>query len=101
MATYHTQVSSEADPVTCPPILPHTYGWLTFAAIESKSRLKMEMPMTDRTVDGVKPYDGPAAGWGALRAVAKAVRKQMGASTDMRALLHMNHPDGFDCPGCA
>ncbi len=55
----------------------------------------------DRKVEGVAPYDGPAGGWGALRAVAKTVRQQMGASTDTRALLQMNQPDGFDCPGCA
>ncbi|WP_454883816.1 FdhF/YdeP family oxidoreductase [Sphingomonas oryzagri] len=51
--------------------------------------------------DGVADYSGPAGGWGALRAVARAVRDQMGASTDTRALLQMNQPDGFDCPGCA
>jgi molybdopterin-dependent oxidoreductase alpha subunit len=51
--------------------------------------------------EGVADYDGPAGGWGALRAVAVAVRDQMGASPDTRALLQMNQPDGFDCPGCA
>lgn len=55
----------------------------------------------DRTVPGVEPYDGPAGGWGALKAVAQAVRDQMGASTQARALLKMNQPTGFDCPGCA
>ncbi|MES1975355.1 MAG: FdhF/YdeP family oxidoreductase [Pseudomonadota bacterium] len=50
---------------------------------------------------GVKAYAGPAGGWGALKAVAQAVRSQMGASADTRALLQMNQPDGFDCPGCA
>ncbi|MHA6769975.1 FdhF/YdeP family oxidoreductase [Sphingobium ummariense] len=54
-----------------------------------------------RDVPGVEPYDGPAGGWGALRAVAVAIRDQMGASADTRALLQMNQPDGFDCPGCA
>jgi molybdopterin-dependent oxidoreductase alpha subunit len=51
--------------------------------------------------EGVADYDGPAGGWGALRAVALAVRDQMGTSPDTRALLQMNQPDGFDCPGCA
>jgi len=55
----------------------------------------------DRSVAGVEPYDGPAGGWGALKAVALAVRDQMGPSTDTRALLKMNQPTGFDCPGCA
>ncbi|MEW5420774.1 FdhF/YdeP family oxidoreductase [Amorphus sp. 3PC139-8] len=52
-------------------------------------------------VEGVEPYSGPAGGWGALAAVARAVREEMGASADNRALLTMNQPDGFDCPGCA
>ncbi|MGU3576698.1 FdhF/YdeP family oxidoreductase [Brucellaceae bacterium C25G] len=56
--------------------------------------------MSDET-KGVKTYDGPAGGWGALKAVAEAVRDQMGVSTNTRALLEMNQPDGFDCPGCA
>lgn len=51
--------------------------------------------------EGIAPYHGPAGGWGALRAVALAVREQMGASPGTRALLQMNQPDGFDCPGCA
>jgi molybdopterin-dependent oxidoreductase alpha subunit len=53
------------------------------------------------TLKGIRPYAGPAGGWGALGAVARTVREQMGASTDTRALLQMNQPDGFDCPGCA
>lgn len=53
------------------------------------------------SVPGVEAYDGPAGGWGALKAVALAVRAQMGASAGTRALLHMNQPTGFDCPGCA
>lgn len=57
--------------------------------------------MANDEPEGVKPYPGPAGGWGALRAVALAVRDQMGASPDTRALLQMNQPDGFDCPGCA
>lgn len=57
--------------------------------------------MADKNLDGVKPYGGPAGGWGALRAVALAVRDQMGASANTRALLQMNQPEGFDCPGCA
>jgi molybdopterin-dependent oxidoreductase alpha subunit len=57
--------------------------------------------MANDSLEGVAPYHGPAAGWGALKAVAEAVRDQMGASADTRALLQMNQPDGFDCPGCA
>lgn len=57
--------------------------------------------MKKKPLDGIKPYHGPAGGWGALRAVANAVRTEMGASTNTRALLTMNQPEGFDCPGCA
>ncbi len=57
--------------------------------------------MADSPIKGVAPYGGPAGGWGALQAVANAVRKEMGASANTRALLEMNQPDGFDCPGCA
>ncbi|MFG1401806.1 FdhF/YdeP family oxidoreductase [Xanthobacter sediminis] len=57
--------------------------------------------MSKSPIEGVAPYSGPAGGWDALAAVAKAVRNEMGASTNTRALMEMNQPDGFDCPGCA
>lgn len=57
--------------------------------------------MSKKSSDGIGQYEGPAGGWGALRAVAEAVREQMGASANTRALARMNQPDGFDCPGCA
>ena len=46
-------------------------------------------------------YSAPAGGWGALRATAQALREQSVALKGSRALLSMNQPDGFDCPGCA
>jgi molybdopterin-dependent oxidoreductase alpha subunit len=48
-----------------------------------------------------EPYESPAGGWGALRAVAKALREQSVELKGSKALLSMNQPDGFDCPGCA
>ena len=57
--------------------------------------------MSNDDPEGVKPYTGPAGGWAALRVVAGAVREQMGLSGNARALLQMNQPEGFDCPGCA
>jgi molybdopterin-dependent oxidoreductase alpha subunit len=53
-----------------------------------------------RDVPGIKPYDSPAGGWGALRATARAIREQMDL-TDASLLLRTNQPQGFDCPGCA
>lgn len=50
---------------------------------------------------GLKTYDHAAGGWGALKAVAKAVRTQMNAVVAGETLLRENQPDGFDCPGCA
>jgi anaerobic selenocysteine-containing dehydrogenase len=48
-----------------------------------------------------EPYDAPAGGWGALQATARALREQSIVLKGGRALLSMNQPDGFDCPGCA
>jgi hypothetical protein len=47
------------------------------------------------------PYSPPAGGWGALRATARALWEQSVEIKGSRALLSMNQPDGFDCPGCA
>ena len=49
----------------------------------------------------IEPYKGPAGGWGALKAVATALRGQMAVTRSSEALLRTNQPTGFDCPGCA
>ena len=54
-----------------------------------------------RNVAGVHDYAGPAGGWGALKAVAVAVREQMDTVEASATLLRTNQPQGFDCPGCA
>lgn len=51
--------------------------------------------------EGIEPYDEPAGGWGALRAVAAALKRQQIVMQGARTLLKTNQPDGFDCPGCA
>ncbi|UCZ84701.1 FdhF/YdeP family oxidoreductase [Pseudomonas sp. L5B5] len=56
---------------------------------------------TRRKVPGVRSYDGPAGGWGALKATATAVREQMDTLKAPLTLMRTNQPDGFDCPGCA
>jgi hypothetical protein len=61
----------------------------------------MESTMSEDDVAGVGQYQGAAAGWGALKAVADAVRGQMAVVKETRGLLTMNQPHGFDCPGCA
>jgi molybdopterin-dependent oxidoreductase alpha subunit len=57
--------------------------------------------MSEDNVVGIDDYEGAAAGWGALKAVADAVRGQMAIVKETRGLLSMNQPHGFDCPGCA
>ncbi|UGA46230.1 FdhF/YdeP family oxidoreductase [Bradyrhizobium quebecense] len=54
-----------------------------------------------RDVPGIRPYNAPAGGWGALKATAIAVRDQMDMVEAPITLLRTNKPDGFDCPGCA
>jgi molybdopterin-dependent oxidoreductase alpha subunit len=54
-----------------------------------------------KEVQGVDPYEGPAGGWGALGAVAKALAGQMALGREVMALRRVNQPAGFDCPGCA
>src|SRR6201991_3726096 len=61
----------------------------------------MESTMSEDKVAGVGNYEGAAAGWGALKAVADAVRGQKAIVKKTRGLLTMNQPHGFDCPGCA
>jgi molybdopterin-dependent oxidoreductase alpha subunit len=57
--------------------------------------------MSKDEVAGVDEYEGAAAGWGALKAVADAIRGQKAIFKETRGLLTMNQPHGFDCPGCA
>ncbi|SEF10375.1 hypothetical protein SAMN05444161_8416 [Rhizobiales bacterium GAS191] len=49
----------------------------------------------------IRPYHQPAGGWGALKAVGKALIEQDVAISGSTTLLRMNQPEGFDCPGCA
>lgn len=63
---------------------------------EKKTRSEAAAP-----IPGVKPYNGPAGGWGALGAVARALKQQMAVGREGAALRRVNQPNGFDCPGCA
>jgi molybdopterin-dependent oxidoreductase alpha subunit len=54
-----------------------------------------------REVPGIRTYDSPAGGWGALKATSQAIRLQMESVKAPLTLLRANQPDGFDCPGCA
>jgi molybdopterin-dependent oxidoreductase alpha subunit len=56
--------------------------------------------MSRKDVPGIGEYGGPAGGWGALQAVAKAIRGEM-STRATTIMLQVNQPQGFDCPGCA
>ncbi|HBZ04995.1 MAG TPA: CbbBc protein [Massilia sp.] len=56
--------------------------------------------MSKKDVPGIGEYGGPAGGWGALQAVAKALRGEM-STRRTTILMQVNQPEGFDCPGCA
>lgn len=49
----------------------------------------------------IEKYNGPAGGWGALKAVASAFKGQKNIQHDVIAMFNMNKGVGFDCPGCA
>lgn len=49
----------------------------------------------------IKPYTGPAGGWGSVIAGLGHAFKQGNALGTASALLRVNQPKGFDCPGCA
>lgn len=57
--------------------------------------------MTIERPDGIRDYDEPAGGWGALKAVAAALKREQVVAQGVETLLKNNQPDGFDCPGCA
>jgi molybdopterin-dependent oxidoreductase alpha subunit len=49
-----------------------------------------------------RPYDHPAAGWGAAKSVAQVLLREHALIDGPRAIYRMNHENGgFDCPGCA
>lgn len=57
--------------------------------------------MSETAKPRYETYDQPAGGWGAAKATAKALLEQSVIGKGSRALLSMNKPGGFKCPGCA
>ncbi|QDU20627.1 FdhF/YdeP family oxidoreductase [Urbifossiella limnaea] len=57
--------------------------------------------MSDPSQPNPPPYPSPAAGLGALVSSLKHVVQNRGVVRNLRSLLRVNQPDGFDCPGCA
>lgn len=51
--------------------------------------------------DFIRKASSAAGGWGALKSVGKRLLETGSPIAGARALLKVNQPHGFDCPGCA
>ncbi|RYF75524.1 MAG: formate dehydrogenase, partial [Comamonadaceae bacterium] len=49
----------------------------------------------------LQPYTQPAGGWGSIKAVGTALKREHVLLAGSRALLHQNKPGGFSCVSCA
>ena len=49
----------------------------------------------------IKPYKGPAGGWGSMKSVTRHMAKQQLLPEAAPELLKQNKPDGFMCVSCA
>ena len=49
----------------------------------------------------IRPYPGPAGGWGSLRSVENILVKQERLATGNVTLLRQNKPSGFSCVSCS
>ncbi len=49
----------------------------------------------------IKPYKGPAGGWGSARSVVDILAREQIPVEGAETITHQNHPDGFQCVSCA
>ncbi len=49
----------------------------------------------------VKPYSGPAGGWGSLKSVGEILVREHIAAKGSTVLMDQNKPDGYMCVSCA
>jgi molybdopterin-dependent oxidoreductase alpha subunit len=59
------------------------------------------LPKSDARTSLPDPYPKPAAGWGALFSTMRELWRNQTFARGTGALLRLNQPNGFDCPGCA
>ncbi|MET9328831.1 FdhF/YdeP family oxidoreductase [Tsukamurella sp. NPDC003166] len=57
-------------------------------------------PVTDGAWSS-SPYHHAAASWGAAKSVGTILMKQRELVRGTHSMFVMNHPTGYDCPGCA
>ncbi|MDY6947634.1 MAG: hypothetical protein SXG53_18150 [Pseudomonadota bacterium] len=56
---------------------------------------------TDDAEISIRPYTGPAGGWGSVRAVGRTLTRQQLLPSGVPLLLKQNKAQGFMCPSCA
>ncbi|HEU0043601.1 FdhF/YdeP family oxidoreductase [Sphingomonas sp.] len=49
----------------------------------------------------IKPYTGPAGGWGSVKSLAKIGLREQSGPEVLKELTRQNKPDGFMCVSCA
>jgi molybdopterin-dependent oxidoreductase alpha subunit len=49
----------------------------------------------------IKPFAGPAGGWGSVRSLADILPRERVPPEALRELVRQNKPDGFQCVSCA
>jgi molybdopterin-dependent oxidoreductase alpha subunit len=49
----------------------------------------------------IKPFSGPAGGWSSLATSVRHLLQAGNPAPSAKALITVNQPEGFDCPGCA
>ena len=49
----------------------------------------------------IKPFKGPAGGWGSVRSLAEILPREHLTAEGLRELARQNKPDGFMCVSCA
>ncbi|WP_375420072.1 FdhF/YdeP family oxidoreductase [uncultured Sphingomonas sp.] len=59
--------------------------------------------MTNQKSDSpeIRPFTGPAGGWGSVRSLAEIIPRERVTPEALRELTRQNKPDGFACVSCA
>src|SRR3954467_14599428 len=69
------------------PVFPHVLFSARGPAMKQKAK--------------VKPYDGPAGGWGSVKAVASILTQEEVAVLGSEILWKQNKPGGYMCVSCS
>jgi molybdopterin-dependent oxidoreductase alpha subunit len=61
----------------------------------------MRMSKQESDKPRIKPFAGPAGGWGSVRSLADILPRERIRPEALRELVRQNKPDGFACVSCA